>query len=1030
MKSLNPATFLLVALALLVSANPYDQAGAAFDYGTFNDPSAPVRPRFRYWLPDASVDKNIVAADIESSASIGADCVEFLPFYNYGGGDGAYTPGLDWVTYGFGTPAYLDIFRTAIQAHKDNDLVMDFALGPNQGQGVPANADDDGLQWDLVSTLTYLIIPETNVTSDGYLLILPFHSTALLVIPGWGTGELVALISALVLSKTKVTEDLSSYTGNSAVSYLNLTLSHDSLTDHTSCVSPTGHVSLSFAQQSSGIENHIFAFYQTKTLHKNLEFPNNKTQTIWDVGSYIVDHYSPKGARVVADFLEQYVFPNGVKELMMDVGNYGWEDSIEMKSNISWTPAIPERTKAKFGYDIRPYLPIIMWGEKNINVQSTDPGSIRCAFDSEDAGRGYINDFRSTLEDLYREYIQELTKWLNESLGLQSSAQISYNLPMDMAVNIPFVNAPECESLQFRNSIDAYRQFAGAAQLAGKRVISNEMGAEAFKAYALTIPHLLFDVARAVAGGVNQVVLHGQTYTGNCTLTTWPGYTSFPYVFAEMYSKKQPAWDHGFSDALNYIARIQHIQQQGIPRTDVAIYNKVSATDTTFPTVYQSSDLMQHGKLKPLLTPDNFKLPQARVENGLLSPIGPAYKALVLPDKSNLTSEAIDSLKDYADAGLPIIIGYEIGYYPLSSTGGQAKVEASFAKLKERRNVYTVGNSTVANTLHSIGLSPRISVRTNGTWYTTWRTTESIDYAFIHCDNLSAHGQVQVLNTKTPYFFDAWTGEKTAVLNYDVVGDRTVIPLSLAGNQSLIIAFADSGLDDAVYPHFHVTSLPSNVIGYEFTKSDELVLKVDASSTEYESSNVVLSNGKTHAISSRYSISPSFSLQNWNLTAEHWEAPPNMDDASVIGSKRNTTHTLSSLVSWDQIPALTNASGIGYYSTSITWPSFNGTADSAYITFSEVLHTLRLYVNGQKLPPPDVNAARADLGPYLKEGRNEILVVVPTTMWNYLRSIFGELLQAGYPPSLESMGALPDKTQNGLVGEVVITPYFNVVVRG
>lgn len=30
---------------------------------------------------------------------------------------------------------------------------MDFALGPNQGQGVPAEYNDEGLQWDLVFIL-------------------------------------------------------------------------------------------------------------------------------------------------------------------------------------------------------------------------------------------------------------------------------------------------------------------------------------------------------------------------------------------------------------------------------------------------------------------------------------------------------------------------------------------------------------------------------------------------------------------------------------------------------------------------------------------------------------------------------------------------------------------------------------------------------------------------------------------------------------------------------------------------------------
>lgn len=40
--------------------------------------------------------------------------------------------------------------RIAFQASKDHGLRMDFALGPNQGSGVPAEHDSEGLMLDLV----------------------------------------------------------------------------------------------------------------------------------------------------------------------------------------------------------------------------------------------------------------------------------------------------------------------------------------------------------------------------------------------------------------------------------------------------------------------------------------------------------------------------------------------------------------------------------------------------------------------------------------------------------------------------------------------------------------------------------------------------------------------------------------------------------------------------------------------------------------------------------------------------------------
>ena len=120
------------------------------DQGSFASPAAIYRPRFRYWLPDASVSPDIVKANIKSAGDIGAGGVEFLPFYNYGGELDGAPPGSDWSTYNFGTPAFQTLFRAALDAHHESGLLMDFAIGPNQGQGVPAPADDEGLQWDLV----------------------------------------------------------------------------------------------------------------------------------------------------------------------------------------------------------------------------------------------------------------------------------------------------------------------------------------------------------------------------------------------------------------------------------------------------------------------------------------------------------------------------------------------------------------------------------------------------------------------------------------------------------------------------------------------------------------------------------------------------------------------------------------------------------------------------------------------------------------------------------------------------------------
>lgn len=82
----------------------------------------------------------------------------------------------DWTLYGWGTEAWKNLTDAALRAAKKLGMVMDFALGPNQGAGVPAHPDDEGVMWELWPF---------NVS-------VPIGGSFNTVLPGWGTGELVS----------------------------------------------------------------------------------------------------------------------------------------------------------------------------------------------------------------------------------------------------------------------------------------------------------------------------------------------------------------------------------------------------------------------------------------------------------------------------------------------------------------------------------------------------------------------------------------------------------------------------------------------------------------------------------------------------------------------------------------------------------------------------------------------------------------------------------------------------------------------
>ena len=105
----------LIVAALLTlqvfAVGTNDQVNQHINYGSFQNPSNYVRPRFRYWVPDASANLSQIEEDIKMAGAVGAGGVELLGYYSYG--DASYiisTIPTDWTVYGWGTPAWSKMF--------------------------------------------------------------------------------------------------------------------------------------------------------------------------------------------------------------------------------------------------------------------------------------------------------------------------------------------------------------------------------------------------------------------------------------------------------------------------------------------------------------------------------------------------------------------------------------------------------------------------------------------------------------------------------------------------------------------------------------------------------------------------------------------------------------------------------------------------------------------------------------------------------------------------------------------------------
>ena len=429
---------------------------------------------------------------------------------------------------------------------------------------------------------------------------------------------------------------------------------------------------------------------------------------------------------------------------------------------------------------------------------------------------------------------------------------------------------------------------------------------------------------------------------------------------------------------------------------DVAFYQYI----TTYPVIvqnYMPTDLEEAGYTYEYISPNNFDLEQAVVVDGILAPDAQEFKALIVRANDSMTVTGAEGIARFANDGLPIIFSGGVPTYLASyNDSGAAYVSQTLHSLTSMSNVHVVPYDGLAGSIASLGIKPITKVDANNTWYTYWRQTDDYNYVFVYNDALApntqglgngySEGSIEFASLGTPYFFDAWTGEQICIAKFSQSKTSTTIPLHLAGNQSVIIAFDLS------------STAPTNT-GYNVADPSQSYPPASAGVT--------------------------IDLTDWTLVIEHWDAPKDLSKMLPSDTvKYNTTHQLSDgLKSWiDMSPSLKATSGRGYYNTTFTWSSSNSSTNAAIIDFGAIFDTIRASVNGHVLPPLDPTWAKVDITEYLVTGDNLVEAVVATPLINTLRPISDQLMSAANGTGFSLKQATPP-LDYGLLSPVKVIPY-------
>ncbi|MET8522350.1 glycosyl hydrolase [Nocardioides sp. NPDC004968] len=970
----------------------------------FRKPGTATAAGFRWWWPYGLVDPAEVAREVDTVADAGFGVLEVAVVTHSLRARGIE---VDVAKHGWGSPSWVAGVKAALARGAKRDVRIDLTVGPSWPAAVSTITPDDDAA---CSELAYgRVDVAAGQTFDD----------AIPAPQGESHGDRVDLVT---VQAHRITASTSSITTLDPGSHLDLSGQvRDGRLSWTAPAEPAGSwVVLATWRRGSGQE------------------PEAGPHT--SPRSYVVDHFSEAGTEAVVDLWKDTILDKELRSLLRAAGGYLFEDSLEIESEATiWTPKLLEEFRTRAGYDLEPFLPVVLEVDEAYRFALGTPGAPA----TTDALRTnqVRDDFNQVLSDLYRDHHLLPMQRFARSLGMGLRIQ-AYGLETDATEHSALLDIAETESLGFKN-LDDYRVMAGGRDIAGKQVLSCEAICYNGGAYNTTWGansasptaqnQALFTINSIFAAGVNQAMIHGFPYAAAPDVT-WPGFAAFsPYYngaigYGEAWGPRTPQWEH-VPGIARYLARTQLVLRTGRPTYDIVFLRQKAGASTGIGPFWVTNDGTKLGWSHSFITSALLTREDVTVEDGRLAPDGPAYKVLVIgPDKIRSREVTIDlaaarKALELGRAGLPIILVNDAGKdwgrdaTPIGRTDEAAVAEVRdlmtrIAALPTTRSVLEAG---VGGALAELGVVRDVE-HADSTVMHVRRVTGKVDLYYLanarHAENRRLNPvQQDVWLTATdraavPWLLDAWTGEVTRIAAYERAGDRVRVRVDLVPGQSTVVALAAPGAGvarsvlpvatagQAVVARGANVALRTTTAGtFELTKADGRTVKVAVDRV-------------------REPVTP----QSWALALEDWKPANPADPKDLATTKEVVTSDLASPQSWSKVAGLEDASGIGRYRTSVDLGTDWTAEDGAYLELGEVNDTFRVRVNGELLAPCDPMDPVVDLGHALVPGSNTIEIEVASTLLNRLRTV---------TPSVYGVAT---RQSYGLAGPVRLVPYVEKVV--
>lgn len=838
----------------------------------------------------------------------------------------------------------------------------------------------------------------------------------------------------------------------------NPNIRHPLLLDHTSAVDLTEDIengTLNFTAEDGNYM--VFSFWQRGTW---------QTSSPAVAPARTINYFDRRGFEALKAYWESYLFAdqelvetireNGKVQMFMDSLEYSNSQGGAFgNTSMFWTEDMKDEFFDIKGYDITPYLPVVIGAPSMFAVEQPKTGTV--GFSGEEGRQLWdkvVADLRDVQTQLYMKNLMvPLRQWLNEEYDIKLRAQISYGRHLEISQPITVVDYPETETRNQRDQTDIYRVWAGGANLLNK-VLSSETAAHDMMNYGYSLQEYLQQNYTQYAGGVNRVIWHGYASKwGPQQSVRWPGYEAGMNAICCRFGDRNPSFKD-YNEYNDHLGRLQTVLQAGVAQLDLAIlytdyaYQLPKRSFVPAETLqdlkqqkhegWQWADLtlQDHGYTYNYFGPHYLDGGYATYDkdSGLLAADGPAYQALLLyQDTIPLSSAEI--VLDMARDGLKVVMvegAWETTTYNDGNDAELADVKQELIALDNVR--YMEDKASALAALEDLGVYPRVGYGTpDQELLSLTRKDDDAIYLFLYnyynvirgwdeefttfdknasWDSDIVTNAVEVDGIVKPYILDTWTGEISEVATYSYRAGKTVVPIEIPDGDVRVYIFKDV----AEEPGLHVTTTDASSV----FMADRTVTARNTSSGSYF---VEFSDGTSFSSSS--SVPAPRTLTDWAVTVESWTVGPLSEPRSettplgnyteeytYLTDKNEISLELENLTPWNILEEVgRDVSGIGTYRTTFDWDT--STASGAYLDLGPIVESVTVFVNGTKTSDVNLNDDVVEIpNSLLVDGDNTLKIIVTTPLANTMLSI-------GYNGANLSEGPYFDnQSQNRLLDHV------------